>query len=88
MPVHPPAAMDPDRPKNEQPRKGGLLFSIIDKYVSHMLLSKFGRPFVMIVFVGWFAFSVGSIHKIEIGLDQKLSMPEVRMGGADKMSNG
>lgn len=72
--------MDPDLPKEAQPRKGGLLFLAVEKYISPMILSKVARPVIMVIFVGWFAFSIGAIHKIEIGLDQKLSMPEVSEG--------
>lgn len=31
----------------------------------------------MVLFVGYLCFSASQIHKIEIGLDQKLSMPDV-----------
>lgn len=34
-------------------------------------------PFQMALFVGYLCFSASQIHKIEIGLDQKLSMPDV-----------
>ena len=33
--------------------------------------------FQMLVFVFWFCVSGALIHKIDIGLDQKLSMPDV-----------
>ena len=33
--------------------------------------------FQMVLFVGYLCFSGSQIHKIEIGLDQKLSMPDV-----------
>jgi len=34
--------------------------------------------FQMFVFVGWICASVAMISKVEVGLDQKLSMPQVR----------
>lgn len=41
------------------------------------LKNTFVFPFQMVLFVGYLCFSASQIHKIEIGLDQKLSMPDV-----------
>lgn len=41
------------------------------KFILHELI----RPFVIIFFVGLFLFSCSVVHKVEIGLDQTLSMP-------------
>lgn len=41
-----------------------------------LLLKKWVRAFVMIVFFGWICSSIAVVPHIEIGLDQELSMPE------------
>ncbi|XP_061187973.1 NPC intracellular cholesterol transporter 1-like [Saccostrea echinata] len=64
-----------DKTKKER-NSEGILFKIFKNFYSKALLSKVVRPIVMILFVGYFCFSVSQIHKIEIGLDQKLSMPD------------
>ena len=41
-----------------------------------LLLKKWVRAFVMLVFFGWICSSIAVVPHIEIGLDQELSMPE------------
>jgi Niemann-Pick C1 protein len=46
------------------------------KGYARFIHSKLMRPLVIIVFIGGFLYSCGVVHKVPIGLDQKLSMPE------------
>ncbi|XP_071519627.1 NPC intracellular cholesterol transporter 1-like [Panulirus ornatus] len=47
------------------------------KYVyAPMLLSRIVRPIVMVVFAGWLCSSIAVLPKIDIGLDQEISMPD------------
>lgn len=46
-----------------------------DVYVPS-LLSKFGRPIVMILFLAWTCASVYLIPQMDIGLEQELAMPD------------
>lgn len=54
--------------------------SCLYKFVQHCyapaLLSNYIRPIVITVFVGWILACGALVNKIEVGLDQKLSMPE------------
>ncbi|ESP03417.1 hypothetical protein LOTGIDRAFT_199271 [Lottia gigantea] len=54
----------------------GILFTFMKNYYSHFLMKEWVRPIVMVVFVGYFCTSVAMIPRLEVGLDQKLSMPE------------
>ncbi|KAK3087273.1 hypothetical protein FSP39_003937, partial [Pinctada imbricata] len=63
-----------DHSKPEQVE--GILYTLFKDYYSHFLLKDWIRPIVMLVFVFWFCLSGALVHKIEIGLDQKLSMPD------------
>ncbi|XP_055296327.1 NPC intracellular cholesterol transporter 1-like isoform X2 [Sitodiplosis mosellana] len=60
---------------DDQPTEGTLyeFFKLI--YVP-VLMHKFVRVIVVILFVGWFCTSLSLAPNIEIGLDQKLAMPE------------
>ena len=60
----------------ESTRSDGVLFKFTKKYYSPWLLADWVRPIVVLVFVGWAAFSLAMVHNIKVGLDQKLSMPE------------
>ena len=52
---------------------------VLRKFFKHIygpaLLSKVVRPIVIFIFFGFFAYSISVYPKIEIGLDQQLSMP-------------
>ncbi|KRX52476.1 Niemann-Pick C1 protein [Trichinella sp. T9] len=54
----------------------GFLHSIIRQYYSPCLLWKPMRVLMLVIFSAWFFSSVAVIDKIELGLDEKLSMPE------------
>ncbi|ESN97392.1 hypothetical protein HELRODRAFT_102116 [Helobdella robusta] len=54
----------------------GVVFEFVKKRMSKVLLNKYVRPIIMIIFVGWSCLCFAVIHKIEIGLDPKLSLPE------------
>ncbi|XP_029162853.1 NPC intracellular cholesterol transporter 1 isoform X4 [Nylanderia fulva] len=54
----------------------GVLYKIFKVAYVPLLLQKWVRATVMIVFFGWLCSSIAVIPHIEIGLDQELSMPE------------
>lgn len=54
----------------------GMLYKIFKVAYVPLLLQKWVRAVVMIVFFGWLCSSIAVIPHIEIGLDQELSMPE------------
>ncbi|XP_011704595.1 PREDICTED: Niemann-Pick C1 protein isoform X2 [Wasmannia auropunctata] len=54
----------------------GMLYKIFKVAYVPLLLQKWVRTVVMIVFFGWLCSSIAVIPHIEIGLDQELSMPE------------
>jgi Niemann-Pick C1 protein len=54
----------------------GLLYYLTKKYFTKLLLNSISRPLIIVIFAGGAAFSLASMYKIDIGLDQKLSMPE------------
>ena len=39
-------------------------------------MKKLVRPAVVVIFFGWICFSLSTVNKIGIGLDQELSMPD------------
>ncbi|XP_062596314.1 NPC intracellular cholesterol transporter 1-like [Saccostrea cucullata] len=55
---------------------GGCLYKIVKDYYSHFLLKEWVRPIVITIFTFYFCLSGAVIHKLGIGLDQKLSMPD------------
>ncbi|XP_025834125.1 NPC intracellular cholesterol transporter 1 isoform X2 [Agrilus planipennis] len=54
----------------------GLLFSFFKSIYVPILMNRFVRAMVMIVFFGWLCSSIAVLPHVEIGLDQELSMPE------------
>ncbi|VEN41344.1 unnamed protein product [Callosobruchus maculatus] len=54
----------------------GLLYTFFKTFYVPLLMKKSVRISVMIVFYGWLCSSIAVAPKIEIGLDQELSMPE------------
>ncbi|XP_032685045.1 NPC intracellular cholesterol transporter 1 isoform X2 [Odontomachus brunneus] len=54
----------------------GILYKIFKVAYVPLLLKKWVRAVVMIVFFGWLCSSIAVVPHIEIGLDQELSMPE------------
>lgn len=58
-----------DKPKS-------CLFLFFKKLYAPLLMKDWIRPIVMAVFVGMLSFSIAVVNKVEIGLDQTLSMPD------------
>ncbi|XP_076291604.1 Niemann-Pick type C-1a isoform X6 [Lasioglossum baleicum] len=54
----------------------GILYKIFKVVYVPLLLKKWVRALVMLVFFGWLCSSIAVVPHIEIGLDQELSMPE------------
>ncbi|XP_043265268.1 NPC intracellular cholesterol transporter 1 isoform X2 [Colletes gigas] len=54
----------------------GILYKIFKVAYVPLLLKKWTRALVMLVFFGWLCSSIAVVPHIEIGLDQELSMPE------------
>ncbi|KAK0166490.1 hypothetical protein PV328_004905 [Microctonus aethiopoides] len=54
----------------------GVLYKIFKFLYAPLLLKKWVRAGVMIIFFGWLCTSIAVVPHIEIGLDQELSMPE------------
>ncbi|XP_037661477.1 NPC intracellular cholesterol transporter 1 [Choloepus didactylus] len=52
------------------------LFQFFKNSYSPLLLKDWMRPIVITVFVGVLSFSIAVLNKVEIGLDQALSMPD------------
>ncbi|KAM3927967.1 NPC intracellular cholesterol transporter 1 [Leptodactylus fuscus] len=52
------------------------LFLFFKKVYSPFLLKDWVRPVVVSVFVGMLSFSIAVVNKVDIGLDQSLSMPD------------
>ncbi|XP_061835240.2 NPC intracellular cholesterol transporter 1 isoform X1 [Nerophis lumbriciformis] len=63
--------------QNEQETKtDSILFRFFKKFYAPFILKQWLRPIIVAVFVGALSFSVAVVNKVEIGLDQKLSMPD------------
>ena len=54
----------------------GILYKIFKVAYVPLLMKKWVRAGVMIIFFGWICTSIAVVPHIEIGLDQELSMPE------------
>lgn len=52
-----------------------VLYKIFKYFYAPFLMNKFVRPTVVAIFVSWLCFSLSTVPKIEVGLDQELSMP-------------
>lgn len=63
-----------DTPQTDGPSKGILYHLFSDIYAPKLMGNKF-RASVLIIFIGWLFSSIAVLDKIEIGLDQDLSMP-------------
>lgn len=62
--------------KVESNHSEGTLYKIFKYLYAPFLMKKWVRPLVMIIFFGWFCSSVAVTPKIEVGLDQEISMPD------------
>ncbi|XP_073710084.1 NPC intracellular cholesterol transporter 1 [Misgurnus anguillicaudatus] len=63
-------------PERQQAKSEGCLFLFFKKIYAPFILKDWVRPLVVAVFVGMLSFSIAVIDKVEIGLDQTLSMPD------------
>uniref|UniRef100_A0AAY5ECK4 SSD domain-containing protein n=1 Tax=Electrophorus electricus TaxID=8005 RepID=A0AAY5ECK4_ELEEL len=54
----------------------GVLFYFFKKMYAPFVLKDWVRPLVVAVFVGMLSFSVAVVDKVDVGLDQQLSMPD------------
>ncbi|CAN9502925.1 unnamed protein product [Ophioblennius macclurei] len=63
-------------PEQQETRTDGFLFRFFKKVYAPFVLKEWVRPIVVAVFVGMLSFSIATVNKVEIGLDQKLSMPD------------
>ncbi|XP_055940825.1 NPC intracellular cholesterol transporter 1-like isoform X2 [Argiope bruennichi] len=62
---------------NNAPRQGkGLLYHVFEKFYAPFLMKDIVRCCVMLVFSAWICTSIAVIDRIDVGLDQKLSMPK------------
>ena len=53
-----------------------VLYKVFEVFYAPFLLSSYVRPAVMILFLGFTCLSISVVPKVEIGLDQELSMPD------------
>ncbi|XP_062836513.1 NPC intracellular cholesterol transporter 1 [Anolis carolinensis] len=58
------------------PHSESMLFLFFKNIYSPFLLKDWLRPIVISIFVGVLSFSIAVMNKVEIGLDQRLSMPD------------
>ncbi|XP_038157542.1 NPC intracellular cholesterol transporter 1 [Cyprinodon tularosa] len=63
-------------PERQEVKTEGFLFRFFKKVYAPFILKEWVRPIVVAVFVGVLSFSIAVVNKVEIGLDQKLSMPD------------
>ncbi|XP_041848223.1 NPC intracellular cholesterol transporter 1 [Melanotaenia boesemani] len=63
-------------PEGQEVKTHGFLFRFFKKIYAPFILKEWVRPIVVAVFVGVLSFSIAVVNKVEIGLDQKLSMPD------------
>lgn len=63
-------------PERQEVKTEGFLFRFFKKVYAPFILKEWVRPIIVAVFVGILSFSVAVVNKVEIGLDQKLSMPD------------
>ncbi|KAF0046827.1 NPC intracellular cholesterol transporter 1 isoform X2 [Scophthalmus maximus] len=63
-------------PEGQESKTDGFLFRFFKKVYAPFILKEWVRPIIVAVFVGILSFSIAVVNKVEIGLDQKLSMPD------------
>ncbi|XP_041659229.1 NPC intracellular cholesterol transporter 1 [Cheilinus undulatus] len=63
-------------PEGQETKTQSLLFWFFKKVYAPFILKEWVRPIIVSVFVGMLSFSIAVVNKVEIGLDQKLSMPD------------
>ncbi|XP_017281567.1 NPC intracellular cholesterol transporter 1 [Kryptolebias marmoratus] len=62
--------------EGQEVKTEGFLFCFFKKIYAPLILTDCVRPVIVAVFVGMLSFSIAVINKVDIGLDQKLSMPD------------
>lgn len=62
--------------KPDEQNAEGMLYKLFKHVYAPFLMKKWVRPAVMVIFYGWFCFSLACTPKIEVGLDQEISMPD------------
>ena len=62
--------------KKGQKKDEGLSYKFFKLFYAPVLMKTWMRNIVMIVFIGFFCSSIAAVPKIEVGLDQEVSMPE------------
>lgn len=62
--------------KKDHGNNEGMLYKLFKYLYAPFLMKKWIRASVVIIFFGWLCSSLAVIPKIEIGLDQEVSMPE------------
>ena len=62
--------------KKSTEHKDGFLYKMFKQVYGPFLMSNWVRPLTMISFFAWFCFSVACLPKIEVGLNQEISMPD------------
>uniref|UniRef100_A0A8C4F488 Niemann-Pick disease, type C1 n=1 Tax=Dicentrarchus labrax TaxID=13489 RepID=A0A8C4F488_DICLA len=63
-------------PEGQEAKTESFLFRFFKKVYAPFILKEWVRPIIVAVFVGMLSFSIAVVNKVEIGLDQKLSMPD------------
>ena len=64
---------------SDRPNEGaqeGTLYKLFKYFYAPFLMKKWVRPTVVVTFFAWLCFSLATVNKIEIGLDQEVSMPD------------
>ncbi|XP_034038558.1 NPC intracellular cholesterol transporter 1 [Thalassophryne amazonica] len=60
----------------QQEKTDGCLFRFFKKIYAPFILKEWVRAIIVAVFIGILSFSIAVLNKVDIGLDQKLSMPD------------
>ncbi|XP_060762393.1 NPC intracellular cholesterol transporter 1 isoform X2 [Neoarius graeffei] len=60
----------------EEANSDAILYRFFKKIYAPFILKEWVRPLVVAVFVGMLSFSIAVTNKVDIGLDQQLSMPD------------
>ncbi|XP_028659508.1 NPC intracellular cholesterol transporter 1 [Erpetoichthys calabaricus] len=62
--------------ENSEHKSDGVLFTFFKTLYAPFILKEWVRPIVVAFFIGILSFSIAVVDKVEIGLDQKISMPD------------
>ncbi|XP_057713324.1 NPC intracellular cholesterol transporter 1 [Corythoichthys intestinalis] len=63
-------------PEGQEEKTESFLFRFFKKIYAPFILKEWVRPIIVAVFVGALSFSIAVVNKVQIGLDQQLSMPD------------